>query len=181
MASCLAKVNSFHKYFSKILTQSVGNSLYKIELLQINYFETLLSCDALDLLIFVSYWDSHTFSQRPFLKMFTSQTTIAYCFLLSFFFARVDHVHTQHYCECCLPEPFFDLYEWLCAASYFYIWAYLRNEYFYRDKTYFTWKDLQTRHSLLNLKIIWKMLVNFNFDHVTLMRKLGPLSSKLVL
>ena len=93
VASCLAKVNSFHKYFSKILTQSVGNSLYKIELLQINYFETLLSCDALDLLIFVSYWDSHTFSQRPFLKMFTSQTTIAYCFLLTVFFARVDHVH----------------------------------------------------------------------------------------
>ena len=83
VASCLAKVNSFHKYFSKILTQSVGNSLYKIELLQINYFETLLSCDALDLLIFVSYWDSHTFSQRPFLKMFTSQTTIAYCFFCS--------------------------------------------------------------------------------------------------
>ena len=93
MASFLAKVNSFHKYFSKILTQSVGNSLYKIELLQINYFETLLSCDALDLLIFVSYWDSHTFSQRPFLKMLTSQTTIAYCFLLNVFFARVDHVH----------------------------------------------------------------------------------------
>ena len=38
------------------------------------------ACDVLDLSVFVSYWDSHTLSQRSFLEMFTSQATVAYCF-----------------------------------------------------------------------------------------------------
>ena len=47
-----------------------------------------------------------------------------------------------------------------------------------------TGKDMQTMYSHLNLKVIWKISVNVIFhnwgkcDHVTLMLKLRPLSSR---
>ena len=89
---CLAKANSFHKYFSRILAYGIENPLHKTELLQINYFETPLSRHVLDLLVFLSYWDGYTLSQMSFLEMFTSQTTIAYCFFAHCYSRYVHYV-----------------------------------------------------------------------------------------
>ena len=54
----------------------------------------------IDLFTFVCYWDSHTLSQRSFLKLSISQTTVAYCFfysqlfgLIIFFMWRSHDIH----------------------------------------------------------------------------------------
>ena len=61
--------------------------------MQINYLETPFIRDVLDLLVFLSYWDSFTLSQISFLKMFTLQTTIAYSFC--------DHCYSRWLCSLC--------------------------------------------------------------------------------
>ena len=76
------------------------------------------ACDVLDLFVFVSYWDSHTLSQRSFLEMFTSQATVVYC-CSGWLFSLCEDlmIFMQHYCEYFFTELLFDLYEY--AASYF--------------------------------------------------------------
>ena len=49
----------------------------------------MVACDVLYLLVLVSYRDSHI--QMPFLKIFISQTAIAYYFLLTA--VRADYAH----------------------------------------------------------------------------------------
>ena len=70
--------------FSQVFFKDVGLRYRKFvaqnRTLQINYFETLLSRDVLSLLAFLSWWDSYALSERSFLKMLTSQNTIAYYF-----------------------------------------------------------------------------------------------------
>ena len=70
--------------FSQVFFKDVGLRYRKFiaqnRTLQINYFETLLSRDVLNLLVFLSYWDSCALPERSFLNMFTSQNTISYCF-----------------------------------------------------------------------------------------------------
>ena len=70
--------------FSQVFFKDVGLRHRKFvaqnRTLQINYFETLLSRDVLSLLAFLSWWDSYALSERSFLKMLTSQNTIAYYF-----------------------------------------------------------------------------------------------------
>ena len=62
-----------------------------------NYFEIPLSRDVFHLLIFLSYCDSSILSQMSFFKMFTSQTTIAYCFLLTVIHADYVHYSETHF------------------------------------------------------------------------------------
>ena len=45
--------------------------------------------DVLDLSVLFAYWDGYTFSQRSFLKMFTSQTTVACCFFCLLMFGLI--------------------------------------------------------------------------------------------
>ena len=88
-SSCLAEVNS-----SQVFLKDIGLRCRKFIIQNRTFADQLLvaACDVLDLFVFVSYWDSHTLSQRSFLKMFTLQTTVAYWFFCSLLFRLITFI-----------------------------------------------------------------------------------------
>ena len=71
--------------FSQVFLKDIGLRCRKFIIQNRTFAVQLLmaACGVLDLFVLVSYWDGHTFSQRSFLKMLTSQTAVAYCFFCS--------------------------------------------------------------------------------------------------
>ena len=115
--------------FSQVFLKNIGLRCRTFIIKNRTFAAQLLvaGCDVLDLSVLFAYWDGYAFSQRSFLKMFTSQTTVAYCFFFfayccsGWLFSLCENVmiFTKHYCECFFTELLFDLRDWSYAASYF--------------------------------------------------------------
>ena len=81
--------------FSQVFLKNIGLRCRTFIIKNRTFAAQLLvaGCDVLDLSVLFAYWDGYTFSQRSFLKMFTSQTTVAYCFFFLLTVVRVDYSH----------------------------------------------------------------------------------------
>ena len=94
VTGCNVFMFSRSKLFSQVFLKDIGLRCTKFIIENRTLADQLLvaACNVLDLFVFVSYWDSHTLSQKSFLKMFTLQTTVAYWFFCSMFFGLITFI-----------------------------------------------------------------------------------------
>ena len=105
--------------------------------------------------------------------MFTSQTTIAYCFFCSLLFPLImfilcisHDIHATLLRMLLDRTTFWSLRVLICSLVFLKMTC-LRNKHFSSCKSYFTWKDLQTVYSHLNYlqnNIITSLRRNWSCD-----------------
>ena len=66
--------------FSQAFLKDIGLRCRKLIIQNRTFADQLFvaACDVLDLFVIVSYWESHTLSQRSFLKMFTNYSCLLF-------------------------------------------------------------------------------------------------------